>query len=409
MNASVDAYIRDNLRKTIRSCTETKGTLLGLPFPYTVPCIGEMFQELYYWDTYFFNVGLLTCGETAVAKNNVDNMLHLVNTYGFMPNGNRTYYLNRSQPPFLSRMVKELYAVTKDVEWLLTAYETLKKEYDFWQTQKRSPSGLNAYTGYEVRDEDLDLLYGHFIKRTGYVPDVDPSDERKRDICQAVFSFFESGWDCNSRFLCDGHRIDAVDLNSLLYDMEQNMASFACELQNGEETLWRGRAAVRRELMNTFLWDETRGLFLDHNTKTGQKSAYRSAASFYPLFVGAATPAQAALTWRLLSELERPYGVAAGEENGPWHCQWDYPNVWAPLQFITYHALVRYGYERDARRVAQKYVWLVEHNFEKTGNLWEKYNAVTGEIASDEYDAPPMMGWTAGVYLHFCRELEKTE
>jgi len=406
MNAAVKAYIRENLPKTIRSCTETEGTLLALPFPYTVPCIGDMFQELYYWDTYFYNVGLLTLGEIETAKYNIDNMLWLVETYGFMPNGNRTYYLNRSQPPFLSRMVRELYAVTGDDAWLASAYDTLKKEYDFWQTQKRTSSGLNAYTGYEIHEEDLDMMYEHFVKRTGFTPSSSPSTELKREIHQAVFSFFESGWDCNSRFLCDGHYMDAVDLNSLLFDMECNMAHVAALLKNGEESLWAERGSARCERMNRLLWDDEKELFLDHNTKTGEKSRCRSVASFYPLFAGLATPEQAASTVRLLDKLEHPFGVTAGEEDCEWHCQWDFPNVWAPLQYITYHALRRYGYHHEARRVAQKYIALVECNFDKTGNLWEKYNGVTGEVASDEYDAPPMMGWTAGVYIHFCSELE---
>ncbi len=407
MHDRIEEYIRANLPKTIRSCTENEGTLLALPFPYTVPCVGEMFQELYYWDTYFTNVGLLVRGETATAKHNIDNMLWLVETYGFMPNGNRTYYLNRSQPPFLSRMVTELFAVTQDREWLSAAYVTLKKEYAFWQTEKMTETGLNAYTGYAIRDEDLDYMYEHFVKRTGVTPYVSATMAEKREIHQAVFSFFESGWDCNSRFLTQGHRINAVDLNALLYGMERDLRDMAITLQNDEQSLWQTRMDTRRQLMNTLLWDEEQGLFLDCHVQTAQKSTYRSAASFYPLFVGLADERQAALTVEKLPLFEHACGITAGEENCPWHCQWDYPNVWAPIQYIVYAGLKRYGYRKEARRVADKFTALVERNFDETGNFWEKYNGVTGKVAADEYEAPPMMGWTAGVYTAFCHEREK--
>ena len=108
-----------------------------------------------------------------------------------------------------------------------------------------------------------------------------------------------------------------------------------------------------------------------------------------------------------MADAELPYGIACGAPNPAWKCQWDYPNVWAPLQFVTYKALMNYGYTEEARRVAEKYVALVEKNFAETGNLWEKYDGLTGKVACDEYEAPPMMGWTSGVYIYFCNELQK--
>lgn len=404
MTDAVRHYIRDNLPKTVRECKENNGTLLALPFPYTVPCAGAMFQELYYWDTYFTNVGLLCRGELAVARHNIDNMLWLVDTYGFMPNGNRTYYLNRSQPPFLSAMVRELYAAASDDAWLARAYRTLCKEYTFWQTKRQLPCGLNAYTGYTVQEDDLDMIYAHFVSRTGYCPTETPGEAIKRDIFLATFSFFESGWDCNSRFLTDGHHTAAVDLNALLYGMETDMAAFARILDNGDEAVWRGRATRRCERMNALLWDETTGAFRDLNTRTGEWASYLSAASLYPLFVGLATPAQATAALPLFERLLLPHGIACGVADSPWGCQWDYPNVWAPLQWIAYRAMKRYGFTAQAAAVASRFTTLVEHTFDKTGNLWEKYNGLTGEVAADEYDAPPMMGWTAGVYTALSQE-----
>ena len=403
MNSSVKAYIADTLPRTVRECREADGTLLPLPYPYTVPCAADMFNELYYWDTYFTNIGLLRLGQTALAKHNVDNMLYLVDTYGFMPNGNRTYYLNRSQPPFLSEMVRDVYEAIGDTAWLGSAYATLCREYAFWMTKRRL-GDLNGYTGYEVREDDVEFIYEHYLSRTGQRVDA-PTAEDKRRAYLATFSFFESGWDCNSRFLDQGDRMMAVDLNSLLYGFERNMADFAAVLQNGEEATWMSRARMRRERMNALLWDEARGIFVDRHADTGALAAYASAASLYPLLVGLVTPEQAAKGAVFLQKLLLPYGVAAGEAQPPWRCQWDYPNVWAPLQWITHRAMKRYGFEAEAAAVAERFVTLVERNFEKTGNFWEKYNGLTGAVAADEYDAPPMMGWTAGVYIALEREL----
>lgn len=105
-------FIEENFSQTIRSNKEDNDTLIGLPYPYTVPCIDDMFQEMYYWDTYFTNVGLLIAGNLEQARNNADNMMYLIEKYGYMPNGNRTYYLKQSQPPFLFLMVKEVYEHT---------------------------------------------------------------------------------------------------------------------------------------------------------------------------------------------------------------------------------------------------------------------------------------------------------
>lgn len=404
MNARIQAYLAAYLPQTVHTCTEDDGTLLALPYPYTVPCVGEMFQELYYWDTYFTNLGLLTRGETTLARHNIDNMLWLVERYGFMPNGNRTYYLSRSQPPFLAQMVWELYNAAPDDKWLSSAYATLQKEYAFWQKKRLTPTGLNAYTGYNIDDEDLDMLCAHFQSRTGLPLKENMTLDEKREITRATFAFFESGWDCNSRFLNAGHHYAAVDLNSLLYLMEQRLADIAARVAPHEQASWLARADARRERMQR-LWDEDSGLFRDRHVVTAAFAAYRSAASFYPLYAGLATAEQAARTVTLLDELLTPYGVTAGVAEGSRGCQWDYPHIWAPLQWIVYTALKNYGYTDNARTVATRFCALIEHNFEKTGNLWEKYNGQNGDVADGEYDAPPMMGWTAGVYQRFCVEL----
>ncbi len=404
MNNEIKKYITENFPKTIRYNKEDDGTLIGLPYKYTVPCASDMFQEMYYWDTYFMNVGLLVEGNVELAKNNVDNMLYLVEKFGFMPNGNRTFFLTRSQPPFLSQMVRELYDVTGDKEWLKSAYNTLKKEYTFWQEKKVLKNNLNSYTGYEIDPDKLEGLVQYGLSRIGYKPEV-LTDEIKKTVFLATRSFCESGWDCNSRFLEKPHEFNSCELNSLLYGMEDNMRYFASVLLNNEEDIWQTRMEERKNKMQV-LWVQGEGIFKDYNPYTEKYSDYASAATFYALFTGHATPEQAKLIVSALDRFELEYGVSAGEANPAWNGQWDYPNIWPPIQLITYKGLVKYGYYSDAERIARKYVNLIESNFEKTQNLWEKYNGHTGENTNEEYDAPKMLGWTLGVYTYFCNELK---
>lgn len=404
MNDKLKCYLDENIEKTVKFSPESEGSLIGLPYPYTTPCVTNNYQEIYYWDTYFTNAGLLLWGKEEYAKNNIENMFYLIEKYGFMPNGSRTFYLNRSQPPFLSLMVRDLFEVTKDKQWLLKAYRILKKEYDFWQDKRVAENGLNGYTGYEIWDDIFESNYKYFVKRTKYTPDCEVDYELQKKIYLATVSVCESGWDCNSRFKADGHNFNAIDLNSLLYGMEDNMQYFSSVLALGEEDLWEARKRERKEKMQ-LLWNSDRELFMDYNFETQEFSNYATVASFYPMYAGLATKEQAEKTVKLFDVLNLKYGVSAGEPGPDWNCQWDYPNVWAPLQFVMYKALKNYGYDDLAKSVAEKYVDLVETNFDRTGNLWEKYDGLTGEKASLEYTAAPMVGWTAGTYIFFNKEL----
>ena len=144
--ACVRDFIRTSWDASVQYNPTDSQTLIGLPRPYTVPSVSQTFQELYYWDTYFTNEGLVRDGRLDLAKNNTEDMLYLVDRYGYMPNGSRTWYLNRSQPPFLCMMVDRIFEQTEDTNWLAGAFTTLQKEYDFWMTQRITPVGLNRYS-----------------------------------------------------------------------------------------------------------------------------------------------------------------------------------------------------------------------------------------------------------------------
>ena len=406
MRKKLVQYIRENWVNTIKPACENEGTLLKLPKPYTTPCMSRMFQEMYYWDTYFANVGLILSGMAEQAKNNADNMFYMINTYGHMPNGNRVGYLNRSQPPFLSIMVREIFEATGDLEWLKSeAYPALEKEYIFWQGERMTSCGLNRYSSNVTDEERLVRFAGTLCSRSGKPMPEDK--EECMELGRSMYSLAESGWDCTSRFALDAHKHAPADLNSLLYMLESNMAHFAGIIGKNEDAdIWAKRAEERKEKINALLWSEERGVFCDLNFETMKLNNVVSAAAFYPLFAGFATQEQAEKAVEALSLLEQEFGIACCENRDDLlSLQWDYPHGWACLHYIAVRGLLNYGKKEDALRIAEKYVNVAAKNFEKTENLWEKYNVVTGEVSvTKEYNTPPMMGWSAGVYL-YCEQL----
>lgn len=398
MSNKVRDFIINNWDKTIRSNTQDKGDLIGLPKPYTVPCMEGSFQEMYYWDTYFTNVGLLLSDRTDQAINNAENMAYMIEKFGRMPNGSRTFYLNRSQPPYFSQMVRDIFEVTGDVKWLSGIYPTIEKEHYFWTQRRLCDNGLNRYYTDEA---ELDIGYAYGLcERCGLEMPKEKAAIDKYSEC--MYSFCESGWDCTSRFGVRADKFNGIDLNSLIFGMEQNLAYFAKLLQNGREEFWKSAAQHRKALINDLMWDEKLGAFCDYDFEKAQKTDFVSAAMFYPLFFKLATPEQAKRTVELLPKLEARYGVTGSENReGLLELQWDYPNGWACLQYMVIRGLFNYGYDKDAERIAKKYAEVVELNFDKTGNLWEKYNVVDGTVSdSKEYETPTMMGWSAGVYLY---------
>lgn len=403
-------YILENWENTIRFNPEDDridgDTRIGLPKPYTVPSIANHFQEMYYWDTYFINRGLIISGRIDQAINNTENMFYLIDRYGFMPNGNRHCYLNNSQPPFLSIMVKEIFDITKDKEWLKNAVYYLEKEYKFWDEKRKTGIGLTQYSCNKEGAIAANKYKG-FVERISKYPEGHSNEDLS---CQYI-TICESGWDITPRWGFETENYVQVELNALMFAFESNMADFCCILGiNGAEK-WAHKAENRKALMNKYMLKD--GVFYDYNFKTGKISDILSSASFYPMFVEMVTHEQAKALDDILCRLEAEYGIVATEKQADeFTYQWQYPNGWAPQQNLVMQGLAKYGYKEDATRVAKKYVDLVETNFEKTNNIWEKYNVVTGGIdVADESShrhsvLPPMMGWTAGVYLEALKYIE---
>ncbi|MBQ8208894.1 MAG: alpha,alpha-trehalase [Clostridia bacterium] len=395
INSHWDDCIKENRQD------EENGSLLGMPYPYTVPAVGH-FDEMYYWDTYFTNVGLIISDRASQAKYNTDNMLYMISRYGYMPNGNRTFYLSHSQPPFLSMMVYDIYRYYGDKAWLRGAYEALLTEYDFWMTKRITPAGLNCYGDDSDRERLIEHSY-HLERRMG----IDLSAYDREKLGLHYFVMCESGWDINTRFGLEGYNFAPVDLNSLMYGFEKNMEYFSLELGLDCASKWAGAAEKRRALMLS-LMDNGEGLLLDYNFVTGKLSENFSAASLYPLFLGVADKKNSEAVMKNLPRLEAEYGILANEKNDTeGSFQWGYPNGWACHQYIAYMGLDFYGYKKDARRLAEKFVSATDKIFSETGNLWEKYNVLEGSCnVADEYKMPAMMGWSAGAYLAARKYLE---
>lgn len=389
-------YIRTSWERTVRVNPEDDGTLIGLPCPYTVPSPEGMFQEMYYWDTYFTNEGLLADGLTELAKGNTTNLLALVDRYGFVPNGSRTWYLSRSQPPFLSLMVASVFHHTRDTFWLQGAYETLRKEYDFWMTRRMTPCGLNRYSGQDAPQ----WLIDEFVVTGGQrlAAEFTWEDQQEHDALGRHFTAeAESGWDFNPRFDRRCEDFCPVDLNALLYAFEGNMAEFSRTL-GLDPGPWEEAAQARKARMDALLWDGA--CYYDYDWVKGRRSDVLSAAIFTPLFTGMASQGQADGVADALGRLEFPYGLAVCEDKPyPYAYQWSYPNTWPPTTFMAVFGLDRYGHKEQARRLARKYIDLVCRSFKMTGKIWEKYDAVQGfSSPGEEYQTPEMLGWSAATY-----------
>jgi alpha,alpha-trehalase len=394
-------FICENIDKTTRVYTRKprgKKSLIGLPYPFTSPCVEGIFQEIYYWDTYFTNKGLIEIGKGQQAVNNLRNFLFLLNEYGKIPNGNRMDYMSRSQPPFLGLMLEDVLTVFPEQISIKEAFDGLEKEYVFWQTKRIAPNGLNRY-GCDLPETELarKLHVAGYRKRTGKKV-VYTVENAYNILCEC-----ESGWDFSPRFSLQCSFYNPVDLNCLLYKDELLLSKWANELGYADKSTYYAQAAKeRKEKILYFMCKD--GLYFDYNFATDTCSDTFSCASLFPYFVGLDNDVRGFK--KALERVERPFGLVAcdSKENG---YQWSAPNSWAPLNFVAFQSAKKLSLDEEAERIAKKYVIATDALFEKTGKLWEKYNAENGELDhASEYGTPDMLGWTAGVYV-VCKQYLK--
>ncbi|MHC1684222.1 MAG: trehalase family glycosidase [Clostridiaceae bacterium] len=365
----------------------TKNELFYLPNPYVVP--GGVFQQLFYWDSYFIILGLKFSKSNSLLKGIVENFLYEMKTFGIIPNSSEIAHLSRSQPPFLTSMIEEVW--DGDKKWLRNAYEIAKIEYkEVWMNPKThydETIGLNKY--FDNLDSMLRVrgeAYLHFNK-------VNIPAEFLQERIEA-----ESGWDYTSRFHHQCGYFIPVDLNSLLYKYEVDFSKFARILNlHNEANNWQQKALKRKILMDKYLWNETYGVYFDFNYVYKRQYLYYSLASFYPLWSGVASPHQADRVVKTIPLFLNNGGmVTTLTKSGH---QWDFPNGWAPLQWITIKGLINYGFKKEGLEIANRWINLCTEMFIKHGKLYEKYNVVDFNIDTvGRYPLQEGFGWTNGVY-----------
>ena len=396
----VYAYIEQNIDRSTKCHDDAENsdkTLLALPYPFTSPCMDGMFQEMYYWDTYFTNKGLFLLHREQQALNNIRNMAFLLERYGKILNGNRTFYLNRSQPPFFGCMLEDALACAPELLTVQEAFTWLQKEYAFWQEKRSTPNGLNRYYTEFTAEECCNAqIVGSYTERTG-IPLAQTAENGRNVVAES-----ESGWDYNPRY--SGRCIDhnPVDLNCLLYHDEVLLSRWAEALQDtAAAEKYRAFAAARKEKIRRLMKSD--GIYYDYDFRNNARSCVVSCAGFFPFCFGIDDSAEDFR--KVLQHLEAEHGVIACDEHSGRY-QWSAPNSWAPLNYMAAEAALRVGLVADAERLAKKYCRSVETLFAQTGDLWEKYDAVTGKLdQKSEYGTPTMLGWTAGVYVVFHRLL----
>ena len=411
--------------------------LLYLPRPYVVP--GGRFNEMYGWDSYFIQVGLLADGETERARDMVENFLYEIEHYGTILNANRTYYMTRSQPPFLTEMVLGVYDKTGDKEWLRRTRPAIEKYYQFWTTEPHLIPGTGLSRYYDLGDGPAAEVLSdekdpqgrtHYDRIREYYRDhpeaakgdydVDRYYDRANDRLTDLFykgdrSMRESGFDPSNRFglfNVDIIHYAPVCLNTLLFRMETEAARIEETVGNTAGAAeWRRRAAARHAAVDKYLWDAPSGLYLDYNFETKTRRNYEFATTFYPLWAGLASKAQAARVRLNLKLFEAPGGLLTSTRvTGN---QWDAPFGWAPLQMIPADGLRRYGFGADADRVSRKFLELVTKEFEEHGTIKEKYDVQRRESDVEAgikfgYAANQIgFGWTNAAYLDLLAGLER--
>jgi alpha,alpha-trehalase len=452
----------------ITSSDQDPSGLLYLPDKYVVP--GGRFNEMYGWDSYFIIRGLLRAGRVDLARGMVDNFFFEIEHYGAMLNANRTYYLTRSQPPFVSSAFVDVYQAMLDAKqnpdkaWLERAYADISKDYEMWTHEPHlaGETGLSRYFDFgegppaeAIKDETgfyrkvAGYFFFHPAEADDYVVESNPGQmaavagaayslqvcdaaqtdgpqTTQRLACEKAQQFKlsadyykgdrsmrESGFDVSFRFGPFGaatYHYTPVCLNSLLYKNEKDLEQIARWLGNDADAKkWAQRAEERKRLITRYLWNQEQGLFFDYDFTTKKMSTYKYASTFYPLWAGLASPEQAKAVAGNLKFFEHPGGVAMSTEDTG--AQWDLPYGWGNIEMLVVKGLYRYGFSADADRVSYEFLSTVAENFRRDGNIREKYNVVTRSSESHVELGYEMnvvgFGWTNAAFLELLHGLPK--
>jgi len=414
ISKTVEANIEALWPVLTRQPDKDGGSLIPLPFPYIVP--GGRFGEIYYWDSYFTMLGLKASGNIIMLENMIRNFSYLIDTFGYIPNGNRSYFIGRSQPPFYSLMIQLLCDI-KGEEALTTYLPQLEKEYQFWMLGTEELHQPSFAVCRVVKLPDGEILNRYWdenetARPESYREDIDLSHQSSQDAKQLfrhLRAGAESGWDFSSRWFKDKTSFDSihttdiipVDLNCLLLHLEQTIAR-AYE-QNGNKERAAAYIALhnkRQYAIEKYCWNEKSGFYFDYDWMNRQQKQSLTLAGATPLFINSTSAAQAhKVSLMIKDKFLQPGGlVSTVETTGQ---QWDAPNGWAPLHWMAIKGLENYMETELAKEIATRWIGLNTAVFKRTGKLMEKYNVVDThlEAGGGEYEGQDGFGWTNGVLL----------
>lgn len=399
-------YIKKAWLSAVKKKDANKDFLM--PCDYIPPCVDGAFINLYYWDTYFTNLGLYEDGLANYAYNNIKNLIFCLDKFGCVPNiccPSGAMYA--SQPPLLFMMIRDEYSHSGNLAFLAEGYRALRKEYDFWMTKRISKTGLNRYGSnfdYEATEPDLT----EYSKRIG----VDLSGLTRAEKTAYALDRCaegESGHDYTPRFSGRAYETNPIDLNSYLYGFERTMAEFASILgkKKSERSEWEQKAEIRKKLMGELLLDKESGVYFDYDFERKEINRIFNGANYLP-YVFKITENKTALQ-SINARLMKKYGVLCCEKlkcDGLTY-QWGYPNSWAPYNYFAYEANRLCGSREEFEKIAKAWLDNISETFLKTGKLYEKYDAIVGGAATiNEYGVPEMLGWTAGTFEKILSELK---
>lgn len=407
----IDEHIEKLWDELARTAYEERGTLLKLPKPYIVP--GGRFNEFFYWDSYYIMLGLQVSGRVEMMENIIENCSYLIQTVGFVPNASRTHFLSRSQPPYFSLMLDLLFETTKSENIYVKYHDTLEKEYAFWMNGEKDVDNNSAFKRV-VKTANGDILNRYFDSENdprpeSYLIDIEDSENAGEEFYRNIRSACESGWDFSSRWFADGESIKTietlnlaeVDLNCLLWHLEKTLSK-SSSLQNlsEKENYFKKRAADRKQMINKYFWDAASGTYKDYHIKKNTTTPSEHVAALYPLFLKIVSKKQAESVAKNIEEKFLYQGglITTTKNSGQ---QWDFPNAWAPYQWLGFQSMKNYGFDELAEKIKKNWCSNVERVYNNTGKLMEKYNALDVETVAGggEYPNQDGFGWTNGVYL----------
>lgn len=399
-----------------------RSSLILVKNPFIVP--GGRFREYYYWDSYWVVDGLLVCGMKDTVKGMIDNFVQLVKTYGFVPNGGRIYYTNRSQPPFLIPIVALYLNNTGDEDYVKSILDDLEKEYTFWRENRNVEVEVSSGKyNLSIYAANMDTPRPESYYEDFHTAQAIPESARPT-LYQDIASAAESGWDFSTRWFnrtgsqqgslrsTRTRQIIPTDLNSLLYLNEKLLEKFFRLVGNtAKADQYEGFSKARLAAIEAVLWDNKTGLWLDYDRQFKKKRHYFYAASVVPLWAGVhrgnlARERFVLQALKRLKVLDYPGGFPTSLSTSGQ--QWDFPNAWPPLQHMLIEGLALSSSKElqdEAFKFAQKWITTNYKAWKSTGHMFEKFNvSVHGAPGGGgEYKIQIGFGWTNGVVLDMLR------